>query len=129
MILFLLRRLTTRMGFTILTGIFVLAGCRTTSNRSSSLQSSETASPPDDIENVTDFFDTTDEEFNFLRVSSEAEFLGCLCVTLETDKTKWMAWQFLSVGNKGYRTATDNKTYDDLETCVATRETLMECEG
>lgn len=131
MALFLMRHLTTRLGFTILAGTVVLAGCRSTSGNSpeSDLRGSETDTPSDDLENVADFSDTSESEFNTLRDKSDAEFLGCLCVNETTDKTKWVAWQFLNIGTKGYRTTTDKKTYDDLEACVAMRETLMECEG
>lgn len=129
MALFLLRHLTTRLGLTILAGTVVLSGCKTTSNRTSNIQSTQSGLPSDDLEDAVNFSDIVESEFNTLRENGEAEFLGCLCIAEAADKTKWVAWQFLKVEAKGYRTSTDKKIYDDLEACIAMRETLMECEG
>jgi hypothetical protein len=126
---FNLRHLTTCFALAILTLIVTLSGCRTTSDRNSDIKSNAPQFPSDELESVTDFSDVAESVFNNLRENSEAEFLGCLCIVDATNRTQWAAWQFLKVDAKGYRTATDMKTYDDLEACVAMREILMECEG
>ncbi len=126
-------RLTARISLSILAfgALIVFTGCKSTSelNPSSDLQSIE-SKKSDELENAADTFsEVSEEEFNGLKAGEEAEFLGCLCVSVANDKSKWSASQFLSVGTKGFRTATDKQVYDDLEACVSMRETLMECEG
>ena len=126
------RHLTARRGLPILAlaAVSFLGGCRSTapSGPSSELQSEKTE-PKDELENAETFSDVNNTEFNQQRDDDNADFLGCLCVSETADKSKWVAWQFLSVGAKGFRTFTDKNTYDDLEACIAMRETLMECGG
>jgi len=126
-----MRHLSTRRSFQILALTVVFTGCRSTSGSTpeSNLRSADPKQHME-FEHATETFSEVSEtEFNTQRAGTDAEFLGCLCVSEDADRSKWSAWQFLTVGSKGFRTTTDKVIYLDLEECVTMRETLMECEG